>query len=112
MFGSVAKWAVEIDDVNRIPEILARPWVTATTGRPRPVVIALPEDMLTSLNDAAPARIAEPAPEPAAMDATLAKLQAAARPLILIGGSNWTGAGRAAGFRRRRRHSGHCRLPL
>ncbi|WP_242690182.1 thiamine pyrophosphate-binding protein, partial [Paracoccus fontiphilus] len=47
VFGAVAKWAVEIDRVERIPEILARAWTTATTGRPGPVVIALPEDMLT-----------------------------------------------------------------
>lgn len=54
VFGTMAKWVVEIDDVNRIPEILARAWMTATTGRPGPVVIALPEDMLASLTDAAP----------------------------------------------------------
>ena len=67
VFGTMAKWAVEIDDVDRIPEILARAWTTALTGRPGPVVIALPEDMLTSLTEAAPlagpARIAEPAPD-------------------------------------------------
>lgn len=55
VFGTMAKWAVEIEQVDRIPEILARAWMTATTGRPGPVVIALPEDMLTSLTDAAPA---------------------------------------------------------
>ena len=100
VFGTMAKWAVEIDDVNRIPELLSRAWVTATTGRPGPVVIALPEDMLTSLTEAAPLtappRIAEPAPDPAAVDAGLGLLAGAARPLILIGGSNWTGAGKAA----------------
>ena len=51
VFGSMAKWAVQIDRVDRIPEILARAWKTATTGRPGPVVIALPEDMLTTLSD-------------------------------------------------------------
>jgi acetolactate synthase-1/2/3 large subunit len=100
VFGTMAKWAVEIDDVARIPEILARAWVTATTGRPGPVVIALPEDILTSLTDAAPltcpARIAEAAAEPGALDATLALLAKAARPLILMGGCNWTEAGRTA----------------
>ena len=68
VFGTMAKWAVEIDDAARIPEILARAWVTATTGRPGPVVIALPEDMLTSPTVAAPltgpAHIAEAAVEP------------------------------------------------
>ena len=100
VFGSMAKWAVEIDDVNRIPEILGRAWVTATTGRPGPVVIALPEDMLTSLTDAAPltgpARIGEPAAEPAALEAARAMLAGAARPLILVGGCNWTNAGKTA----------------
>jgi acetolactate synthase-1/2/3 large subunit len=100
VFGTMAKWAVEIDDADRIPEILARAWTTALTGRPGPVVIALPEDMLTSLTDAVPltgpARIAEPAAEPGALDQALALLAGAQYPLILLGGCNWTGAGRAA----------------
>jgi acetolactate synthase I/II/III large subunit len=53
-FGTVAKWAVEIDQVERIPEIVARAWTMAVTGRPGPVVIALPEDMLTSMTEKAP----------------------------------------------------------
>ena len=100
VFGTMAKWATEIDDVGRIPEILARAWVTATTGRPGPVVIALPEDMLTSLTDAAPltgpARIAEAAPDAATVADALGLLQGAQRPLILIGGCNWTEAGQTA----------------
>lgn len=100
VFGTMAKWAVQIDRVERIPELLARAWKTATTGRPGPVVIALPEDMLTSLTDAAPlsgpAMIAEPAPQPQALEQALAMLGTAARPLILIGGCNWTEKGRAA----------------
>lgn len=100
VFGSLAKWAVEIDRVERIPEILARAWVTATTGRPGPVVIALPEDMLTSLTNAlpltGPARIVEAAPAPEAVAETLALLAAAKRPLILMGGTNWSDAGRLA----------------
>ncbi len=100
VFGTMAKWAVEIDDVERIPELLARAWTTALTGRPGPVVIALPEDMLTRLTEAAPltgsARVAEPAPDAATMTEVQAMLGAAARPLILMGGCNWTTAGRAA----------------
>lgn len=100
VFGTMAKWAVEIDDAGRIPEILARAWTTALTGRPGPVVIALPEDMLTSLTDApalaGPTRVAEPAPEAAAMAEAQEMLAAAERPLILIGGCNWSEAGRAA----------------
>lgn len=100
VFGTLAKWAVEIDRVERIPEILSRAWTTALTGRPGPVVVALPEDMLTSLTEAAPlagpARIFEPAPDPAALEEMRALLAAAARPLILVGGCNWTAQGRAA----------------
>ena len=100
VFGTMAKWAVEIDRVERIPEILARAWTTAVTGRPGPVVIALPEDMLTSETDAAPltgpTRISEPAPAAEAVEETLALLARAERPLILIGGSNWTETGRGA----------------
>ncbi len=47
VFGGLAKWATEIDDPARIPEIVSRAFHVATSGRPGPVVIALPEDMLT-----------------------------------------------------------------
>ncbi len=100
VFGSMAKWAVEIDQVDRIPEILARAWKTALTGRPGPVVIALPEDMLTSLTEAlpvsGPADIREPAPDAATMQAVAVHMRSAQRPLIVMGGCNWTAEGRAA----------------
>jgi len=100
VFGTMAKWAVEIDDADRIPEILARAWTTATTGRPGPVVIALPEDMLTATTEAAPllgrAKVSEPAPTAEAVDEALALLAAAERPLMLMAGANWTEAGRGA----------------
>ncbi len=100
MFGTVAKWAVEIDDMDRIPETLARAWTTALTGRPGPVVIALPEDMLTSPATAAPlagpTRVAEPAPDAATLAEVRAILAGARRPLVLMGGCNWTADGRSA----------------
>jgi len=100
VFGTMAKWAVEIDHVDRIPEILARAWTCAVTGRPGPVVIALPEDMLTSRTDVAalpgPAAICEPAPAPEALSTLGDLLAGASRPLLLLGGCNWTPAGRAA----------------
>lgn len=100
MFGTVAKWAVEIDDAARIPEILARAWKTATTGRPGPVVIALPEDMLTSQTDVpaltGPASYPEPAPSAEALSQARSILAVAKRPLILYGGCNWSAEGRAA----------------
>ena len=100
VFGTMAKWAVEIDQVERIPEIVARAWTLAVTGRPGPVVIALPEDMLTSLTDAAPlagpAEIFEPAPQAGAMARLREMLAAAKRPLILYGGCNWRAGAMAA----------------
>lgn len=99
MFGTVAKWTTQIDQVERIPEILARAWTVASTGRPGPVVIALPEDMLTSLTDIAPlsspAKIASPAPQAAAVTEARQLLQAAKKPVILMGGTNWSDEGRA-----------------
>ncbi|BCG89931.1 thiamine pyrophosphate TPP-binding domain-containing protein [Mesorhizobium sp. 113-3-9] len=100
VYGTVAKWAVEIDDVSRVPEIVARAWTTALTGRPGPVVVALPEDMLTTLTEAAPlsgpAAIFEAAPAQDAMAAALKLLEAASRPVLLMGGANWTADGRTA----------------
>ncbi|WP_415919795.1 thiamine pyrophosphate-dependent enzyme [Tateyamaria sp. SN6-1] len=100
VFGPMAKWAVEIDAADRIPEIIARAWTTATTGRPGPVVVALPEDMLTTRTDAAPlqaqAPVHAPHPAPGALRAAHDMLRGAERPLILYAGSHWSGAGRAA----------------
>lgn len=99
VFGTMAKWAVEIDDVDRIPEILSRAWTVATSGRPGPVVIALPEDMLADTSEAgpltAPLRIASPAPDADAMDRLGELLAGAERPVILTGGGGWTDEGRA-----------------
>ncbi len=64
-FGSMAKWVVEIDDADRIPELVSRAWTTALSGRRGPVVVALPEDMLTQQTSAracGPVTIPEPAP--------------------------------------------------
>lgn len=99
-FGSVAKWVTEIDDVDRIPEIMARAWSTAISGRPGPVVIALPEDMLTSVTQTEPLKASRPIQEAAPSDEALTKaleiLEAADRPLILMGGSGWTDDGKHA----------------
>ncbi len=99
-FGTVAKWVAEIDQVDRIPEIVARAWHTAVTGRPGPVVVALPEDMLTSATIATPlsgpAAQSEAAPTETALAQARAILASAKRPLVLYGGCNWTEEGRAA----------------
>ncbi|MDK3018926.1 thiamine pyrophosphate-binding protein [Pseudodonghicola flavimaris] len=95
VFGTMVKWAVEIDQIDRIPEILSRAWTMAVTGRPGPVVIALPEDMLTSLTEATPltgpVEIVEPAPAAAAMEKMRGILAEAKQPVIFYGGCNWQG---------------------
>ncbi len=99
VFGTMAKWAVEIDRGERIPEILSRAWVTATTGRPGPCGGGAARGYADGPDrcrpPARPGAVAEAAPEPGAMAAALAVLAGAERPLILMGGANWTSAGRA-----------------
>jgi acetolactate synthase-1/2/3 large subunit len=100
MFGGVAKWAVEIDDAARVPEILARAFRVALQGRPGPVVIALPEDMLDDVvaaTDAPRVIPTEPAPSPADAQRLRTMLAEARRPVALLGGSRWT-AGAVAVF--------------
>jgi acetolactate synthase-1/2/3 large subunit len=93
VFGTMAKWATEIDDPARIPEIVSRAFHTACNGRPGPVVIALPEDMLIERVPVSDATAFEPAEIwPGATD--MRKLQKllleARRPVALVGGSRWT----------------------
>jgi acetolactate synthase-1/2/3 large subunit len=93
VFGTMTKWATEIDDPARIPEIVSRAFHTACNGRPGPVVIALPEDMLrerVSVPDAAAFESAEIPPGAADMSRLQELLWAAKRPVALVGGSRWT----------------------
>ena len=99
MFGPIAKWATQIDDARRIPEYMARAFRVATSGRPGPVVIALPEDMLTdrvALPDGRPYAATAAGIVPADLDALTAELSRAERPLLLLGGSGWDDAAAAA----------------
>ncbi len=99
VFGTMAKWATEIDDPNRVPEIVSRAFHVAANGRPGPVVVALPEDMLTervAIADAPPYLPVETTPGRAEMDAFAALLAKAERPLFVLGGSRWTEEGCAA----------------
>ncbi|WP_353645411.1 thiamine pyrophosphate-binding protein [Mesorhizobium sp. WSM2239] len=92
-FGPLAKWATEIDDAARIPEIVTRAFSVATSGRPGPVVIALPEDMLTSLAEApdslpfTPVETRPGAEEMARLEELLGKAE---RPFVILGGSRWS----------------------
>ncbi|HSN20931.1 MAG TPA: thiamine pyrophosphate-binding protein [Usitatibacter sp.] len=93
MFAPLAKWAVRIDDVDRIPELVARAFQVATSGRRGPVVVALPEDMLTQRSSAADAKPHVPAvPHPGAGELLeLQRLLACAkRPMVILGGTGWT----------------------
>jgi acetolactate synthase-1/2/3 large subunit len=93
VFGTMAKWATEIDDPARIPEIVSRAFYTAMNGRPGPVVIALPEDMLierASVADAAKSEQVELWPGLTDMSRLQKMLWAAERPVVLIGGSRWS----------------------
>ncbi len=92
-FAPIAKWSARIDDARRIPEYLARAWSTAISGRPGPVVLALPEDMLHEAEIASPVRpaIVKPAqaPCPDAMATMMRLIGDAAAPLAIVGGAGW-----------------------
>ncbi|MGF6540534.1 thiamine pyrophosphate-binding protein [Paraburkholderia youngii] len=96
MFGQMAKWVAQIDDPERIPEYLSHAFHTATSGRPGPVVLALPEDVLSDACDAvpgAPAYHRVAASPSAAQIARLSELlEGAQRPMVIAGGSGWTAA--------------------
>src|SRR6266853_1784052 len=85
MYGQMAKWVVRIDDPGRIPELIARAFALATSGRPGPVVIELPEDMLreaASVADAGPYKAVQASPDGAAMARLREMLAASQRPLM------------------------------
>jgi acetolactate synthase-1/2/3 large subunit len=98
-FRDLAKWVEEIDRPERVPEVMSHAWHVAMSGRPGPVVLALPEDMLREAADAAAGprvEVAEPAPRPADMARLAEMLRAAERPVIVAGGSRWTPEAAAA----------------
>ena len=98
-FGPICKWAARIDDPARIPEYIARAYSVAISGRPGPVVIALPEDMLCDMVPASlrpRPMVVRPAQAacPDAMQAMLALLGDAASPIAIIGGAGWNAKAR------------------
>ncbi len=96
-FGPIAKWAVEVDDAARLPEIVSRAFAVAQSGRPGPVVVALPEDMLSGLctgTAGAEVRVSRAAPDSADVSEAMAMLGAAERPVVLAGGGGWDDAAR------------------
>jgi len=93
MFGQMAKWVVEVEEAAAFPKVAARALHVATSGRPGPVVVALPEDVLSETSDVADAARYHPArPTPAPEDAGRVRdlLAEAKRPLVVVGGGGWT----------------------
>ena len=99
MFGpgtlGMAKWVAEVTDANRLPEYVARAFHTAMQGRPGPVVLVLPEDMLTQMTSAPVlprAHVAQAWPAPGALRDIRRMLMQAQRPFVIAGGSGWDAA--------------------
>jgi acetolactate synthase-1/2/3 large subunit len=93
IFADMTKWVGEIESADLIPEYVSRAFHIATQGRPGPVVLSIPEDVLSevsSVGDAVPVITAETAPMPAQMQQVRSLLQAAQRPLAIVGNLGWT----------------------
>jgi acetolactate synthase-1/2/3 large subunit len=98
MFGPLAKWVAEIDHAERIPEFLNRAFALATSGRPGPVVLALPEDMLRDIvaaRDALPYQPVQAHPGADQMARFRSLLAAAERPFMIVGGGTWSAEAKA-----------------
>jgi acetolactate synthase-1/2/3 large subunit len=95
MFGQMAKWVAQIEDPARVPEYVSHAFHVAMSGRPGPVVLALPEDMLTEevpgeATIPGPAHVVQAHPGPDAMANLRAMMETAERPLMILGGGSWT----------------------
>jgi acetolactate synthase-1/2/3 large subunit len=92
MYGQMAKWVAQIDRADRMPEYIARAFQIATSGRPGPVVLALPEDMLTTratVADTGCYQAVQASPSAAQIDTVRSMLAGAKKPLVLLGGGGW-----------------------
>jgi acetolactate synthase-1/2/3 large subunit len=92
MFARLCKWVAQIDRADRIPEFVARAFAVAQSGRPGPVVLALPEDMLSILvdvADAGPARTVQASPSSVDLAQVQQLLSKASAPLVIVGGPGW-----------------------
>ncbi len=93
VFGSMAKWVAEVDQTERLPEYVARAFSVAQSGRPGPVVLALPEDVLSAACDAPVVEcppVAGPTVGVAQVAEVMDRLSRAVRPLVVVGGSGWS----------------------
>ena len=95
MYAQMSKWVASIDRADRVPELVSRAFHTAVAGRPGPVVLALPEDMLTAVAQVAdtnPYRRVAAHPGAEAMAQLRAMLARSSRPLAILGGNGWSRA--------------------
>ena len=93
MFGRLAKWVAQVDQTDRLPEYIARAFRVAMSGRPGPVVLALPENMLSGAADVPDLVVTPPPHTPVhagAVQEVMHALSQAARPLVVVGGSQWS----------------------
>lgn len=100
--GHLVKWVAEVDDAARLPEYVNRAFHIALSGRPGPVVLALPEDVLASrvdTPDLPPAGSSPVTPSQVAIEQILTLLSDSERPLLLLGGTCWTEQGHSAAIR-------------
>lgn len=96
-FGSISKWVVQVNNADRLPEIIGRAFSVALSGRPGPVVVSLPEDMLRELTVAtAVSKIKKSCAHISTNQINVIKdeLEKSKRPLIICGGGGWTDTGR------------------
>lgn len=92
-FGGVAKWSAVVRETDRIPEYVSRAYQQALSGRPGPVVLGLPEDVLNDTavtQDARTVVVAEAAPTPAAMESLASAFDETRRPILIVGGPGWS----------------------
>jgi acetolactate synthase-1/2/3 large subunit len=111
LFSSFVKWCAVVRDTARIPEYVSHAYHVARSGRPGPVVLGLPEDVLAAaceVADAKPARIAEPQPATGDVRALAALLEGAERPLLIVGGPGWSGTIQ----KQIEEFAGRCDLPV
>ncbi len=110
-FGSIAKWVVEVDHAAKIPEVVPRAFHVARSGRPGPVVVALPEDVLAeeaAMRFGNPVPPSPPHPDPAAIARMAERLAGAERPVLLLGSGVQYGRARDAAVR----FAEHFQLPV
>jgi acetolactate synthase-1/2/3 large subunit len=87
-FGTLAKWVIEINDTKQIPRIMSRAFHLARSGRPGPVIVSLPRDVIEENADITmiePYRVVRPSPDPAAIEGLIGRINAARKPVLLIG---------------------------